>query len=442
MAAVIAVSKGLNAALKLSRLDLATELARRERDRVRKSVDSPVAKDLLAHLYACVTLCGGLEREQAIKVAEEEFAAEHEEYPGGAGRAVKDLARHLGAGDRLPPLIPDLLGEALLPITLGTKGAAVTARLSQVAAAGVASSLMRSAQDFGPAGERWPLEWLQSLIAQGQSDQSDPAILLAIEEALPNETVILRELAVKVTQLLIARLVQRSGSTSRGAQAYLARLGNNLSVRQSEMGQRVEALASIAEAVRIRRALAEANPDAFLPNLASSLNNQANRQSAMGQRVEALASIAEAVRHYRALAEANPDAFLPDLATSLNNQAAMQSAMGQRVEALASIAEAVRHYRALAEANPDAFLPDLASSLSVLGDCLEGMERLAEGRDAAAESLGVLAPLFSRYPGVFDGLAGATCRDYADRSQRLGLEPDVKILSPYLRLVQQGESHD
>jgi tetratricopeptide (TPR) repeat protein len=173
-----------------------------------------------------------------------------------------------------------------------------------------------------------------------------------------------------------------------------------------------------------------------------SLNNQATMQSAMGQRVEALASIAEAVRHYRALAEANPDAFLPDLAGSLNNQANRQSEMGQRVEALASIAEAVRHYRALAEANPDAFLPDLASSLSVLGDCLEGMERLAEGRDAAAESLGVLAPLFSRYPGVFDGLAGATCRDYADRSRRLGLEPDVKILSPYLRLVQQGESHD
>jgi tetratricopeptide (TPR) repeat protein len=121
--------------------------------------------------------------------------------------------------------------------------------------------------------------------------------------------------------------------------------------------------------VRLRRALAEANPDAFLPNLATSLSNQAAHQSEMGQRAEALASIGEAVRHYRAPAEANPDAFLPDLAASLNNQANLQSETGQRPEALASIGEAVRHYRALAEANPDAFLPDLAMSLSVLGDC-------------------------------------------------------------------------
>jgi hypothetical protein len=116
--------------------------------------------------------------------------------------------------------------------------------------------------------------------------------------------------------------------------------------------------------------------------------------------------------------------------------------MGQRAEALASIAEAVRIRRALAEANPDAFLHDLATSLSVLGDCLDGMERLAEGRDAAAESLRVLAPSFSRYPGVFDGLAGATCGDYVDRSQRLGMEPDFEILKPYARLFEEGESHD
>jgi hypothetical protein len=213
VAGVIAPSNKLNAALMLSRPDLAKHLATRERDRVRNCVQSSAAGELLAHLYACVTLCGGLGRKQAIEVAEQEFKAEHEEYPGGAGRAVKDLARHLGAGDMLPALIPDLLGEALLPVTFAAKGAAVTSRLSGVAGVVVARCLMRCARDFGSVGERWPLEWLQSLIAEGQGD---PAILIEIEAALPKETLILRELAVEVTQLLIAKLVQDSRSTLEG----------------------------------------------------------------------------------------------------------------------------------------------------------------------------------------------------------------------------------
>lgn len=127
---------------------------------------------------------------------------------------------------------------------------------------------------------------------------------------------------------------------------------------------------------------------------------------------------------------------------SLNNQAAFQSEMGQRAEALASIAEAVPHYRALAHANPGAFLPNLAKALSVLGDCLEGAERLPEARDAAAESLRVLAPFVSQYPGVFDDLARLACRYYVLRSQKLESELDFEILIPFVPLFEEGESND
>ena len=41
----------------------------------------------------------------------------------------------------------------------------------------------------------------------------------------------------------------------------------------SELGRREDALAATHEAVDIRRRLAAARPDAFLPDLASSLNN-------------------------------------------------------------------------------------------------------------------------------------------------------------------------
>ena len=47
-----------------------------------------------------------------------------------------------------------------------------------------------------------------------------------------------------------------------------------------------------------------------------------NRLGDLGRREEALAAIEEAVTIYRQLAQARPDAFLPDLAAALNNQSA------------------------------------------------------------------------------------------------------------------------
>jgi hypothetical protein len=49
------------------------------------------------------------------------------------------------------------------------------------------------------------------------------------------------------------------------------------------------------------------------------------RQSNIGDREGALESITEAVGHYRTLVEANPAAFLPNLATALNNLSNHQS---------------------------------------------------------------------------------------------------------------------
>ncbi|MFC9118161.1 tetratricopeptide repeat protein, partial [Streptomyces sp. NPDC057092] len=129
------------------------------------------------------------------------------------------------------------------------------------------------------------------------------------------------------------------------------------------------------EAVRLYRTLtdryrtfAEANPDAYLPDLAESLNHLAVRLSEVGRREEALTAIQEAVDIRRALAEANPDAHLPDLAASLNNLALPLGKVGRRKEALTASQEAVDIRRALAEANPDAHLPDLAGSLNNLAN--------------------------------------------------------------------------
>ncbi len=416
MAAVIAASSGIHAALKLSRPDLAKELAKREQARVRNSVTDRNAKDLLVHLYACVTLCGGLSCDDSTSVAEREFAALKMQYPGGPGRATKDLATVLGKRDWLPPLTPDLLGEAFLLTVLAENGSSVVARLVTLASDRIAATVIRCVQDFSHWGEAAPMHWMEALVAQGEQDWD---ILLAIEAALPTDTLAMRPLAVSVTQSLLRRVSQNAELSSERSQANLSEVWNNLSVRQSAMGQRAEALTSIAEAVRIRRALADANPAAFLPDLAMSLHNQSNTQSNVGQRAEALVSIAEAVRIRRALAD-NPNRFLPKLALSLNNQSNRQRELGQHAEALTSIAEAVRISRALADDNPDGFLPNLAMSLNNQANTQGDMGQHADALASVIEAVRHYRALAEANPDAFLPYLAGSLNNQAPRQRNMG----------------------
>ncbi|MFE6788124.1 tetratricopeptide repeat protein [Streptomyces sp. NPDC057680] len=186
--------------------------------------------------------------------------------------------------------------------------------------------------------------------------------------------------------------------------AYLPDLAtslNDLSVRLGDLGRGAEALAAIKEAVRIRRVLAEANPDAYLPDLATSLNNLSVDLGEAGRRADALAPIEEAVRHYRVLAESNPDAYLPDLATSLNNLSIHLGDVGRRLDALVAIEEAVRHYRVLAESNPDAYLPDLAMSLNNLSVALGDVGRGADALVAIEEAVRIRSVLAESNPDAY-----------------------------------------
>src|ERR1035441_1674199 len=86
---------------------------------------------------------------------------------------------------------------------------------------------------------------------------------------MPEQTLVLREKAVEVNQLLLERLKRLPGDSEQ-TRSELARLSNNLSIRLSDLGRREEALAQAEEAVRLYRQLAQGRPDAFLPDLASS----------------------------------------------------------------------------------------------------------------------------------------------------------------------------
>src|SRR5208283_5421087 len=81
--------------------------------------------------------------------------------------------------------------------------------------------------------------------------------------------------------------------------------------------RREDALAAIEDAVTINRELARGRPDAFRPDLATSLNNLAIRLGDLGRREDALAAIQDAVTIRRELAARWFDAHGRELERSL-----------------------------------------------------------------------------------------------------------------------------
>ena len=176
----------------------------------------------------------------------------------------------------------------------------------------------------------------------------------ALETALPRYRIDLLQAAAALTTHILSTLPHSTSTATR------ARYLSNLGVRLAEAGNIQGALAPAREAVARYKALAEADPDAHLPNLASSLNNLGNHLAEAGDKQAALAPAQEAVTHYKALAEADPDAHLPDLAMSQSALAWGQTQeTGQNSnaleEALAASENACRLYGHLAEKWPNIF---------------------------------------------------------------------------------------
>ncbi|MDQ3990561.1 MAG: ABC transporter ATP-binding protein, partial [Actinomycetota bacterium] len=76
--------------------------------------------------------------------------------------------------------------------------------------------------------------------------------------------------------------------------------------------------------------LAGDTPEAYLPELATSMHQLATKLAGLGEHETALVAARQAVSTYRLLAEANPATWLPFLAMVLNDYAVYLSAVGQR----------------------------------------------------------------------------------------------------------------
>jgi tetratricopeptide (TPR) repeat protein len=425
MAGLAAAKSGVKGALSLSRADLALTMGRNELDRIgriaaARGVDEkhrfPGA--FARHMAAITTLLQGLTVVEAREIAASEIDELRSAAPlDGTINALTDALPGSDASGSVAPILPDVVGEGAILAWFGptgglaTSGVDVARRIMAVARASVgraSATLVRIAQDFAEAGYAEPIQWLESLAG---GPKTDLGALMEIANALPDNTVALREVAADLHQR-IAGIIRGAGGAEQGArssdqvQPILASALNNLGKCLSRLGRREDALAAAQEAANINRRLAAARPDAFLSDLAGSLNNLGNCLSYLGRREDALDAAQEAADINRRLADARPDAFLPDLAGSLNNLGNCLNYLGRREDALAAAQEAAGIYRRLADARPDAFLPDLASSLNNLGNCFGELGHRNDALAAAREALDIYRRLAAARPEAFlPGLA-------------------------------------
>ncbi|MEO6195441.1 MAG: tetratricopeptide repeat protein [Thermoanaerobaculia bacterium] len=432
MAGLVAARPGFGEILALSAPDLGLIIAGHEIQRLHDIAESrKLSKPFLAHLAAYITLCQGLTHEEVEAAIEEEQAALRYSAAGDLPEIFGALADALpGDPGIVAPILPDVVGEAVILEALGASRAGAKAleavcRAARRSKDRVIPSLVRLAQDYG-AGRPEPLAWFGRLVEEQAADLDGLVFLLA---QLPESSLVFRDLAVTLS----ARAIELA--RVQDASETLAQLLNNLSNRLSDLGRREEALAACEEAVELYRQLAAARPDAFRPNLASSLNNLSNRLSDLGRREEALVACEEAVEIWRQLAAARPDAFRPDLAMSLNNLSNCLSALGRREEALAACEEAVEIRRQLAAARPDAFRPDLAGSLYNLSLRLSDLRRSEEALSISEEAVRTLSPYFLAYPAAFRDWMTTMVWVYRRRAEEAGQTPDLDLLSPVEALL-------
>ncbi len=187
MAAVTALHLGSAAALSLDRSELAFDVSQKlVADRIKGAVQRH--QELFLHMAAYATLCGGLEKEQALRVLDEESAETH------LGR-VDDPAAFLDRlqawlpGERAPgeetwlgAIQPDIVGEAYLlgkgPHAKGRNSylrdpEATVLRAVRHRPTQTINTVVRTAQDFSftrADSRQEPLLWLERLVKRGEAD--------------------------------------------------------------------------------------------------------------------------------------------------------------------------------------------------------------------------------------------------------------------------------
>jgi len=151
------------------------------------------------------------------------------------------------------------------------------------------------------------------------------------------------------------------------------------------------------EALGTYRKLAQANPQAYLPYVATVLNNLAVLYSDTQRLNDSEQAYQEALGTYRKLAQANSQAYLPYVAMTLNHLGNLYSDMQRLSDSEQAYREALGTYRKLAQANPQAYLPDIALTLNNLAILELDQNHIKQVQVLVSEALIIRRDLYKKH---------------------------------------------
>jgi tetratricopeptide (TPR) repeat protein len=378
LAALVGLRNGVPHALSLNRLELVQEAMRLLVDqRLRAAFPDNAA--LALHIAAYSTLASGLSLPEALSA----IRSESETYNMGSVHDptgfVERLAAWFPGGDDhvIGAIEPDILGEAFVIDQLSPKQAMAKdtiLRIANTRAKLVVQFLIRAAQDFGlvESGSREePIRWLDILVKQKRTGRFES--LLEILDSLPELSVVLRPVALSLTNAILDLALRRERANRRGARiraAWLSELFKvftALAITQSAMGEAEAALASAENGVRIGEILAKHNPELFKEELVIAINHLGVMQREFGDSLSARRNLQYAAELYRGIADHKSDRSVARFAMILRNLSAAENDSGHSNEALGHADEAINLVLGLFRQDPEAFVADYAVSLSNLG---------------------------------------------------------------------------
>ena len=177
---------------------------------------------------------------------------------------------------------------------------------------------------------------------------------------------------------------------------------NNLGVLLSDTNNLKKAQDYYEEALQIHRELAQQNPEAYLPEVATSLNNLGNLFSNTNGLKKAQDYYEEALQIRQELAQQNPEAYLPKVATSLNNLGVLLCDTNDLKKAQDCYKEALQIHRELAQQNPRAYLPDVAMTQQNLTIFYLRLEKKEDAEKAYQEAHDIYQELASLHHGTYE----------------------------------------
>ena len=188
-------------------------------------------------------------------------------------------------------------------------------------------------------------------------------------------------------------------------EAYMPNIAttlNNLGILLKNTNELEQARTYYEEALEIRRELSEQNPEAYKPAVARSLNNLGILLKDTNELEKARTCYKEALAIRRELSKQNPEAYMPDVATSLNDLGLLLQYTNELEQAQAYYEEALQIRRNLADQNPEAYNPKVATTLNNLVSLYVGLKKIEEAEKAYQEVHDIYQELAGKYPRAYE----------------------------------------